>query len=328
MENKSGVSEPEFKRKKRSESVFESTSIVTFDIFVRSEGLQFIALAIYRLLDLNSLRNCLMVSREWNNLIQSDNRLWSVHLTSIKSMKLEGPSYQGIHKTRTLEEVYPDFTTIVDQLYHQKNLTDLVTLIIFLEEYIKIRNTKAIIPDGMQSPNEQLLSFALRKDRVDVFEILSRTSLQNVCSYSNMWTSIHLDRTRILEFFLNLKGNRKIDFNRMENNGCTPFHSACSSSSKDTVCLFLKYAHEAGIDLNIQLGTNNHFFHHMMTPLKNAFYLKEILPIPLFVRINAPVYLNFKNNLFVSKTFENKTENPFHLQGTTRNPQKSPQVVN
>ena len=195
MNEKSEVSEPKCKRRK-----ITIRATIEFDDFVRSEGLQFIALAIFRLLDLKTIRICLLVSKRWNNLIENDKKLWSLQLNSFKTSVLRNPLVNEKYRyRRSFEEFYPQFINTFDQLCSEENSITLKTLVLFFEQYIIFASSRKKTRSWyIQSP----FYFAMLRDRIDIFEINSRTSMPKWCYESILLrhTDILENKPKVLEF--------------------------------------------------------------------------------------------------------------------------------
>ena len=126
-----------------------------------------------------------------------------------------------------------------------------------LNYYLSIHRTKEDSP----------LHYAVDEDRVDIFKILAGDpyfedfNIENVHPDSWQWHNTILgnacvkNRVEIVDFFMNLQGDRKIDFRNLADNGetflgCTLFQEACRSGSDKVVQLFLNRADELNINLN------------------------------------------------------------------------------
>ena len=58
------------------------------------------------------------------------------------------------------------------------------------------------------------------------------------------------NQIEVIKFYMNLKDNRRVDFNKHCSSGDSLFHEACRSSNVQVVKLFLDRAEELNIDLN------------------------------------------------------------------------------
>ena len=133
-----------------------------------------------------------------------------------------------------------------------------------------------------------------RRKRSETFEdvypeitIMDRLHQQKNVSRVN--DAIFNGKPEILKFYMNLKGQRrqrKVNFNR-NLHGQTLFHAACAHASKEIVSLFLEYAEELAIDLNVRSGIRG------LTPFMSAPWRKQIIELLLN---DQRIEVNLKNH--------------------------------
>ena len=224
---------------KRFRSKSPEEPFLDIDCFVQNLGFQHIAVNIFKHLDHRSLGNCRRVSKGWKTLIDQEKDWWQAVL---KCLKFWGPLY------------IRNFGKALTCIIEEGSAKDIKVLGRFLLNYYCCTNQT--IPD---SP----LHYAVDQNRVDIFKILAGLPYFKDFNIKNLsfptrkqWHNTLLgnacveNRVEIVDFFMNLQGDRKIDFRSVAYNGCTLFQEACKSGSDKVVQLFLDRAEELNIDLN------------------------------------------------------------------------------
>ena len=111
---------------------------------------------------------------------------------------------------------------------------------------------------GTPSP----LKMAAQESRLDVLQMCANSPLKIMDAdifdepsktsgyYTILGEMCRRNRVEIIEFYMNLKGDRRVDFNKRCGDSLSLFHEACRSSNVQVVKLFLDRAEELDIELN------------------------------------------------------------------------------
>ena len=90
------------------------------------------------------------------------------------------------------------------------------------------------------------------------------------------------NQIEVIKFYMNLKGNRRVDFNKHCSSGDSLFHEACRSRNVQVVKMFLDRAEELDIELNIRDGRGD------TPPIMYACKSKDVMQLLLSdARIDA-----------------------------------------
>ena len=270
----------ENKRLRKCEDIIEAISkvhqalkarYVRFDEFVKSEGLQHIAITIFKFLDLTSLRNCCLVSKGWNDLIQNEKFWWCYQLMSFKSFRPLKSEDCDI----SFEELQPEITKTFEHICATEKLETLRSFVIFFGSYFRFSSSISIGQE-IESP----LFYAMFTQNLEALGVFSRTSIDRlnvkVLSFglgyleqrSVLGIAIRSNKIEVMEFFMNLKDGRRNEFVLRNAAGCTLFHNVCAFGSTEMVRLFLKNVENCDIELNAHCNSG-------MTPLMYAIWSPE-----------------------------------------------------
>ena len=270
-----------------------STRHLPLDELVLNPGLQHIAQCIFKKLDYNSLKNCRRVSKGWKTCIDNDKYWWHCQLVKCKTVRL--PSFDA------LKYLYPDFTDQFEYICGNENLNTLKSFGTFMMDFFNESM------NGWYGKMESPLHFAVTKNRLDIFELMTRTPMTNL-NLPNLHDpdeeeSIHgtmlgqacaENRWEIIEFLMRIENRQKVDFTEQASNGITLFHEACRSDSVEVVKLFLKHANELAIDLNLSEYSGG------LTPFLYSFGKKsfELLWEDERIDVNATTVCHSGSSLF------------------------------
>ena len=255
---------------------------VRLDELIHNPGLEHIATHIFKYLDPKSLGQCRAVSTGWKFFIDND-KYWWIQVLEAKKVLKRGwrPNCEAYKQ----HEFYKEFEATVAYIKENESLENLRLLGRFILDYyccfdkleepvssgwnkmieeIYLKTSKNHKPGDPESP----LHFAADNNRLDILNYLA--SLPTICDmnleividpYSPKGTypffarktilgnACQKNQVEIVEFFMKLRGNKKIDFNECSNS-YTLFHEACASGNIEVVKLFLKHAKKLRIDLN------------------------------------------------------------------------------
>ena len=142
--------------------------ILSFEIFFNSEGLKHIPQSIFKYLDLKSLQNCCLVSKEWNELIKNTKHYWCLQLLAFKDCEQHiGEDEEHFGPLRTFEELHPDFTDTFEDICANENISNMKIFVIFLRDYIKSGLLADIFWDDWENDQNKPLAQAVLQDRID-----------------------------------------------------------------------------------------------------------------------------------------------------------------
>ena len=224
---------------------------VRMDEFVCNPGLEFIAHKIFEYVDCHeTLMNCRLVSKSWKNCLDRNRKWWILQLDKIRKYKFDiGDAYEKADFC----EFDPEFVEEVLFDIEKSNFSfeDLKTFVNLMKDFISNRR-------GTSFPCP--LHYAARHGRLDFFRVLTKTHLKDFnvvieSSYDECSTPLSVacynGQLEIIEFYLNLEGERKIDFNSTDETGLTLFHYACHSGLPENVQFVMKYSEILKLDLDI-----------------------------------------------------------------------------
>ena len=249
--------------------------IFRMDDLVGNPGLKHIALQIFKGLDLKSHSNCRLVSKKWKDCIDNNKWWWKqqiarcrYYLSIIEDQILD----QAVKKRDKIKE----FSKALKYVYKEESLATLQLFTLFMRDYFFIFKPKIGVSfEKGKDPSWYTptpLSFAAKRNRSDVFQACARSPMKNFDVDTNyellnpersncdILSSIKTilgeacinNQTEIVEFYMNLKGDRRVDFNQLHQGHETLFHEACKSNKVEVVKLFLDRAEELKIDLNVR----------------------------------------------------------------------------
>ena len=270
--------------------------IFRMDDLVGNPGLKHIALQIFKGLDLKSHGNCRLVSKKWKDCIDNNKWWWKqqiarcrYYLSIIEDQILD----QAVKKRESVKE----FSKALKYVSKEESLANLQLFTLFMRDYFfKFKPKIGGCYEKGKDPSWYIptpLSFGAKRNRSDVFQACARSPMKNfnVDTYyeilnperSNfdILSSIKTilgeacinNQTEIVEFYMNLKGDRRVDFNQLHQGNETLFHEACKSNKVEVVKLFLDRAEELNINLNARNGKG-------ITPMMRVFS-KDVMQILL-----------------------------------------------
>ena len=283
---------------------FDQECTLTLDIFIRSEGLKHIALQIIKLLDLHSLSQLFLASKEWNEIIKNSKHWWYLQLVDIKHFKLFGHLiepriFDGFFDdpnsdneelptvNKTLEILHPKLTNAFDIICEKETFSNIEIFTLFMRDFIHFAiNLKD--EDQIARYDHTPLNFALRQNRLDIFNILAKIPeiIQNEEVKSLSMNYLHHEHKNLIgmavrrknlnfvEFFASFNGQNGIDFSAVNEYGGNLFHNACATGSPEIVKFFLNSAENLNIDLN---ACNENSF----TPLMYSLWSRDITKLLL-----------------------------------------------
>ena len=236
------------------------TSYVRLDELVQNRGLQHVALSIFKYLDLPSLANCRLVSKGWKECIDGDKFWWSKQLSEyVAGLRHYMFDRHGDYtRGRNYKDEIDEFIEACDYIRRNETLENLKLFSLFVWE-----QTLADYGRWSRLLEQSPLHYAVEKDRLDIFQILERSPMKKldlkkwcIGSLGVLGTAIAKDLVEVIEFFMDLEGDRKIDFNDVwgsrlpTGQRCSLFMQACEADKIGAVKLFLKRAEQLNIDLN------------------------------------------------------------------------------
>ena len=143
---------------------------------------------------------------------------------------------------------------------------------------------------GTPSP----LKMAAQESRLDVLQMCADSPLKvmdaDIFDEKNQTSGFFTilgemcmrNRVEVIEFYMNLKGDRRVDFNKRCSSGDSLFHEACRSRNVQVVKMFLDRAEELDIELNIRDGRGD------TPPIMYACKSKDVMQLLLSdARIDA-----------------------------------------
>ena len=271
----------EIKRIRKEDNIetIQKLEFCDVDELVHNPGLQHVALYIFNLMDFYTLKTCRAISKSWKRMIDNDKHWWRLLLFKCTEINagsrnfrpiiftgsfedpniFVGPSFQVAMKP--LNQLHPMFVDTFAYISDMETLETLEMFTKFMIDYFKTLKVK-----NLGSP----LHYASSLKRLDIFEVMSRTPILDLnlegLTFSGDQvlneddddkesgvTVLHYacmkDHVETVEYFMSLKGPRKIDFSAPIK-GNTLFHEACRYDSENVVKLFLNKADQLGINLN------------------------------------------------------------------------------
>ena len=266
----------------------ETTSYVKLDELIHNPGLEHIASHIFKYLDPKSLGQCRAVSTGWKSFIDND-KYWWIQVLEAKSMLRRGfrmIETFDVFANRMIwfpDNGYGEFENTVAYIKGHESLENLRRFGRFVLDYyccfdkldevdpsvprqIDVLEFRMQVHESLETP----LHFAADHNRLDILNYLA--SLPTMCHFNLknvdprnlggrrphetlLGNAILKNQVEIVEFFMKLRGDKKIDFNQYEEDfGCTLFYLAFLSGNIEVIRLFLKHADELNINLNENFG--------------------------------------------------------------------------
>ena len=243
------------------------------DELVHNSGLKHIALQIFSELDPKSHVNCRMVSKGWKDCIDNDKCLMQKQLYQYKCQlgerqKKFSKDFNVARKAASLK----DFDEAIEHVYKKESLTNLKVFTMFMKDYFNIKQPVRYAYNYLGErteithSNHQIMTplmFAAKQNRLDVLQMCADSPLKimdmNVLDEPSSTTygtilgeMCKRNQAEVIEFYMNLKGSRRVDFNKRGRMGYTLFGEACKSNHVQVVKLFLDRAEELDIELNFR----------------------------------------------------------------------------
>ena len=276
------------------------TSYVKLDDLVHNPGLEHIAAQIFKYLDPKSLGQCRAVSKGWKFFIDNDKYWWIQVLEAKSMLRRGFRMVEtwDVFANRMIwfpdNNGYSEFENTVAYIKEYESLENLRRLGRLIldyyccfgepEDHEKIafaRCRKFFIVDDIfkmqiEESVETPLHFAADNNRLDILNYLAslptmqHMNLKNVAPLklsqghrpheTLLGNAILKNQVEIVEFFMKLRGDKKInfddtselhsDFEDINLSGYTLFYLACNSGNIQVIKLFLKHADELNINLN------------------------------------------------------------------------------
>ena len=284
------------KRLKRQHEAPEIDHDIAFNDLVNNPGLQHVVVEIFKNLDPQTLGRCRRVSKGWKSLIESDDRWWKLVLDVSRSnfyKIIEEEIPKG-----TFEMSCSDFFDGVEYIEKNGTLENVKLIAEFMMEYstkILKKFKLKIFQKGWDTP----LHYAACQNRLDIFEMFAsipKMTNMNLVNCDTDATILHnacmKGQVEIVEFFLNLTHDKKIDLERgyfgkrmefEDSFGTKMFSLAYKSGHPEVVKLFMKHAEENKLDLYEPMDdardrSENHLLRYLEN--KSTGVLKLILTDP------------------------------------------------
>jgi len=194
----------------QNQKSMEKQEYIRLNELVCNPGWEHVALQIFKNLDRKSLGSCRSVSKNWKACIDNDKHWW-------QSLILEYKSFM-IKKDDQLEE----FIEAMQYVHDNESLKNLELFATFMTDYC--RNVKAnLATNNFDSP----LHYAADRNRIDFLQIIARSPMKKMnLKHWNPFTRFYgpyregtllseaIDKNRIdvIEFYMNRKGDKKVDF--------------------------------------------------------------------------------------------------------------------
>ena len=148
------------------------------------------------------------------------------------------------------------------------------------------------------------LHYAVKQSRLDILTIIATnaSSTKMDMNIEGVYDNSHLfhdsvlgeacfeNQIDIIKFYMNLKGNQKVDFNKPAKECTTLFHQACVSGHIEVVRLFLQHADDLKIDLNAHDMDDGGMTPFMLT---NSKEILELLLNDQRIDVNATDTIGF-----------------------------------
>ena len=173
----------------RKEDNIQTTQKLEFcdvDELVHNPGLQHVALYIFNLMDLFTLKTCRAISKSWKRMIDNDKHWWRLLLFKCTEINagtrnfrpviftgsfedpniFVGPSFQVAMKP--LNQLHPMFVDTFAYICDMETLETVEMFTKFMIDYFKTLKVK-----NLGSP----LHYASSLKRLDIFEVMSRTPI-------------------------------------------------------------------------------------------------------------------------------------------------------
>ena len=230
---------------------------------VCNPGLDYLAQEIFSYLEPNDLQNCCLVSKAWNEICGKI--LWRLRLEyslNKKLLKRKPDAWEWPKKPMPFLNAYPEFQPVCSYVRHQESFENIKLFTLFLEEYHSLQSPAKLIPwyGEMRFPWEAEyppFHYAAHKGRLDIFEILIKTSIDFNLKYERGDNDSVLDlacfegHTELVKFLFKHRKEKNIDFNNGQ------FRYACASGVKEIVQVFIDYAKEDHLDPNYSRGSED-----------------------------------------------------------------------
>ena len=258
------------KRQKGEIQCSEVEQFVQLDELVHNPGLRHIALQIFSELDPQSHVNCRLVSKGWKDCIDNDKCLMQKQLYQYKcQLEARQRTLFKDHNVTGKAASLKDFDAVMEHVYKNESLDNLKLFTLFMRDYFyckrAIQMAYNYLGEGTElGPNLGMwtpLNIAAKRNRLDILQICADSPLK-ILDGNIKGEDIHTiygtvlgeacmtNQIEVIKFYMNLKGNRRVDFNKHCSSGDSLFHEACRSSNVQVVKLFLDRAEELNIDLN------------------------------------------------------------------------------
>ena len=227
-----------------------------------------IALQIFKELDPKSHGNCRLVSKKWNDCIDESKWWWQ---QQIQHYRCHLKKIERDNDDTTKKKPIKDFRKVLKYVSKEELLGTLKLFSVFMRDYFKFErgsNCEGIDLDldpTLYAPTP--LYFAKERNRMDIFQVCARSPMKNfdfdISDEPGRESTCHpifktmvadackKNQAKFVEFCMNLKGNKRVDFNKLHE-GVSLFHEACKSNKVEVVKLFLDRAEELNIDLNVR----------------------------------------------------------------------------
>ena len=207
---------------------------------VNTEGLNHLALAIFKFLDNKSLATCRQVNHTWKDLIESQKFFYARKL--LKMVK-ENPDLFKFGNSQ--------WFSIVEDLIenNEHELKDLKNMTTFLTLFFKAKSN--YVKNGHQSPLEWIASktsndFKWAKWMEFCMKYLHTFGWYNIRKYPDsrtaLKTAVYENNAPVLKLLLENGQGKEMDFEEPDANGFNPFIWACVRGGVEIVKLYLQYA--------------------------------------------------------------------------------------
>ena len=249
------------------------------DAFVKSQGLNHLAIAILIYLDDKSLVQCRQIKKSWKALIDNQKFFYIRQLQKL----VENNQLFFTFKNRQWFQIVDGISRLrrLYKLTMIKNMTKLLT------QFFKAKSSYVHLYSPMEwivSKNQAIwIKFALK-----YVTDLDHKNLRNDYTETRtaLMTAVKAGYVNIVKLILQNCQGKSISFDVIDRNGFTPFINACNRGQLEIVKLFLQYADEYNIDLNdADYDNRNGFIHAVMC--KN-FDITELLLQDKRIDVSSP----------------------------------------
>ena len=215
---------------------------VRMDELVCNPGLEHLAEEIFSYLEPNDLMNCCLVSKSWKEICEKP--MWRLRLEYFTNKKLlkGDPKWKWSGEPIPLVEMYPEYQAVCNYVKHQESLENLRIFAFFLQEFYSLQLSEK--REAGLSP----IHYAANEGRVDIFEILVKTSVDFNSIYGDKFTALDLacigKHVELVKLIFKYRKEKNINFDLGQ------FSNACYSGIKDIVEIFIEYSNENTLDPN------------------------------------------------------------------------------